>query len=219
MKSSIAQSRTDSLNIARSLGNEHKVEKGDNKMSLDMSAIWHGPYPVRDFVTDHKLFDRFDSPGIYLWTETLPTGQSRLAYVGKAEGRPTLAARQRTHYVLTISGTYSIPTEFIKDREKGWAVNWEDSEVVEILIDCKRYLKIVSCGFDYVAACKVYLWPYRGDVSLKIIERNLLYDLRPTGTTMGTKSVPPQKVSIRHENALWRDEYTKKQIRDDVLFA
>lgn len=178
---------------------------------------WHGPFRLAQFPRGSDLRTKFGVPGVYLWMEELPNlARSRLSYVGKASGKPTMYARQLEHYARTVAGLYMIPHEFCENGTK-WAVDWENPESVCVLLDEERFIKMVRNGFRLAAATNVYLAPYRGS-DLAIIERNLLYTLQPTGTDKGTRSPPKIRADIRHSGVTsWICPDTRNQFKEQPL--
>jgi hypothetical protein len=177
--------------------------------------IWEGPYAMRDFLAP-TLRDHFDCAGVYLRIERF-SGTERLSYVGKASGTPSLYVRQQQHYAHAIGGLYSIPKDFRADG-KLWDPKWGEPDVNDVLLDLTRYQRLVRDAFNWASACTVYLARLPAQQA-EDVERQLLYDLRPTMTRRGTKGVPAKRISIVHEDATWSSDPIRQQVRDHVVFA
>ena len=165
---------------------------------------WRGPYSLRDFIADSGLKAEFNCPGVYVWTEETSDGP-RLSYVGKAGGSPSLAVRQQQHYSCMIAGLYTIPKEFRK-VDQDWIPKWSDPDVAGVLLDSNRFHDLVDDGFAYAARCTVYLACLKSLAEAKSVERQLLYDLQPTGTRWGLSTPPSTHIDISHVNAAWATE-------------
>lgn len=166
----------------------------------------------RDFVADDRLEAEFSRPGVYIWIEETAIGH-HLSYVGRAGGSPSLFQRQRQHYANMIGGLYTIPKEY-RSEDHDWVPNWSDSDVADVLLNPHRFHKLVGDGFAYAEKCQIYLATLNSLDEAKLVERQLLYDLRPTGTKWGLSTPPSSSVSITHINALWASETVISQARD-----
>lgn len=187
-----------------------------NKIT-EMIMDWEGPYKLSDFFTNSALKQKYRKPGVYIWIEELPD-EKRLSYVGRATGRPTLEKRLQDHYANCVGGLYTIPKEF---RRSGvaWIPDWNVEDTIATLLSLNKLLTIVEDGFRYASVCHIYLWPATPDTDVKLIERNLLYDLKPTGTIWGTKSVPANRINIRHRSPHWLCKEIRERINNDSLFV
>jgi len=180
---------------------------------------WEGPFNLRDFVRDQGLERRFSCPGVYIWIEGLPSGGARLSYVGKASGSPTLVQRQRQHYANMIGGLYTIPREF-RDSGNDWIPDLSRSDVAEVILYRAQFDQVIDEAFEYSNACEVYLAPLNSADEAKRVERQLLYDLQPSGTTWGKKSPPSSPISIIHTNTNWASPEIKRDLStESVKFA
>lgn len=178
---------------------------------------WDGPYKLSDFFMDPVIKQKYDKPGVYLWTEELPDGKRRLSYVGRASGKPSLWKRHQEHYVNFVGGQYTIPTEFRRSG-KAWIPDWAIEETASTLLSLDYFVEIIKEGFHYALALNTYLWPATPDADVSLIERNLLYDLQPTGTNWGTKSFPKNRINIRHKSPHWLCKDIREHINNDSLF-
>ena len=180
---------------------------------------WEGPFTCSELLrsTDNKK--QFSVPGVYLWTDTrIVENESRdvLTYVGKASGSPTLWYRQADHYFHIISGYYKIPAQY-RVCKQPWGLDYNKPESFDVLFDLERYQQLVREAFASASQMRIFLCPC--DLDVKVVERNLLYDLCPTDTTMGTKTEPPQPMAFVHQDAKWATKSVREQIRDYVQFA
>jgi len=161
---------------------------------------WDGPHTLPEFVRDSKLRKDFDQAGVYLMF--LSGEPERVNYVGKACGAPTLLRRQMEHYARQIGGLYTIPADHRRNK-KEWVPDLRDPSVAQTVLNKNDFLALIEDAFDLAKKTEVYLAPYEDKEVLKQIERNLLYDLQPSGTKWGTKSPPPTVLDIRHKKAKW----------------
>ena len=153
-------------------------------------------------LTDLAIREQFCLPGVYIWVETLPTGKRQLSYVGKATLSTTLWGRHLQHYASLVGGLYSIPKEF-GDGTNHWVPDWSKRDVASIMLEESLFLKVVEAGFKRAVATEIYLCPLSGEVDLAAIERQLLYELKPSGTKRGTMSPPKVGLEIEHQNIPW----------------
>jgi len=179
---------------------------------------WEGPYKLSEFFIDPAMKDKYDRPGVYLWIEELPNGKKRLSYIGRATGRPTLWKRHLQHYAFLVGGLYTIPKEF-RRSDVAWIPDWTMEETAATLLSLEKFLNIVEEGFRYASACRIYLWPATPDANVRLIERNLLYDLKPTSTIWGTISEPVTRLNIRHRKPAWLFLEIREHIKNDSLFV
>ena len=183
---------------------------------MDVVIDWERPYKLRAFLDQPELKARFDKPGVYLRVERLPDGTHRLGYVGRALGRPTLWRRQRQHYACMIGGLYTIPKEF---RRCGRTWVPDSAETVETMLDRVAFTTVVEEGFRYAEACDVYVWITPPGFDPDVVERNLLYDLRPSGTDWGKNSIPAVRLKIGHRSPRWLTSEIRGQLRDACLIV
>ncbi len=190
-------------------------------LSGNLTLDWHGPHRFSEFVSNSRLRDQFNTPGVYLWIETSPSGGKQLSYVGRAISR-SLSRRQLEHYANQIGGLYTIPEEF-RASEREWMPNWEKPEA-SILLNQGEFIKVVHDGFQYANAVEIYLCPMPSEMDIKAddikaVERNLLFDLRPIRTKPGTKTEPKRKLFIQHRNPGWLAPEIREHIKNDLLFV
>lgn len=187
-------------------------------MSLENCKLnWRGPYQIGDFVIDDALEVEFNEPGVYIWIEETATGH-HLSYVGRAGGSPSLFHRQRQHYANMVGGLYTIPKEY-RSEDRDWKPDWSDPDVARVLLNPERFHKLVDDGFTYSKNCYIYLSTLNSLGDAKLIERQLLYDLKPTGTKWGVATPPSSPVLITHSNALWATETVISQANGRVTLA
>jgi hypothetical protein len=165
---------------------------------------WEGPFTFESLLKPGCKSDdpehprrKYNCAGVYIWeTGDEENGDREVHYVGKATGSPSLWLRQCDHYIYQIGGRYLIPAEFTSNS-KEWRCDFKDPEVIETLFDEIAFKKVVSDGFNYSKLIRIYFAKIDpGKVG--VVERNLLYDLRPPYTKPGTKSEPKDRVKILH---------------------
>lgn len=163
---------------------------------------WDGPYAPEDFLRNRALKTRYDHPGVYLRFEVLPDGEARIAYVGRATGQPTLWQRQVQHYANAVGGLYTIPREY---RTSGteWVPDAARDEVTTCLLDASQFKSLVEEAYRYLQSWRVFLWATPPDLDPRVVERNLLFDLKPVRTTWGTKSLPAERLTLLHRAPHW----------------
>lgn len=166
----------------------------------EISLEWFGPYGFKKLLEEEALRKQFDCSGVYVWTDRVK-GTERLYYVGKATGRPTLWRRQMQHYSMSIGGMYFIPEDFRVSRVS-WNPDPKLFEVRDVLLGEEKYLELVREAFRYTQTIEIHLCPIEAKL-VADVERNLLHELTPDGTSWGTKSQPLNRLSIRHINAKW----------------
>ena len=188
---------------------------------------WSEGRRLRDFALDTSEghVKRFNRAGAYIWVVSTPEDDSYLSYVGKATGSPTILARMRTHYLLYIGVGYSIPLPFVPQEyvvnsaRKRWEVDWSSAVCVNALADEERVVELARCGFRFVDAITVHV----ADVErlhVKAVERQLLWDLQPRGTTGGTMTAPaPRQVDIWHKNVAWATEAMRQEFKSPLRVA
>ena len=176
---------------------------------------WLGPFTFTDLLNEPTP-SKLEVPGVYLWIEKRQEWE-QISYVGKATGRPGLLARQRKHYSNLIGGRYTIPEHFREGRQR-WIPN-QYPEDADILSDVEEFILLVRHAFHYGDHIKIFLAPLPHLVSekLKVVERNLLYDLQPVGTAPGTKTIPKEKLQIQHRNAGWLRGAIKRNLNDKLV--
>lgn len=163
---------------------------------MEIELTWDGPYKLSDFMSDGELRKHYDYPGVYLWLEDYGD-DSRISYVGRATGKPTLARRQMQHYAYTVSGLYSIPREFRRNRTE-WIPDWTKPDVAGVLLDKEKYLELIDDAFRYSSIIDVYLFRALNGENVHALERILLYSLQPTGTKWGTLTKPNPELKLIH---------------------
>jgi len=99
-----------------------------------------------------------------------------------------------------LGGTYSIPKEFRKSKVE-WVLDLKNNEVVSAIFELSKFKEVVEDGFEYVKNISIYFAPTPSDKTA-IIERNLLYAIKPTRTSWGTKSKPEIEIEFSHTGAL-----------------
>ena len=154
----------------------------------ELALTWQGPFKLSDFIGNPELERQFGCPGVYIWIEKLEKAD-RLSYVGRAKGSRTLCQRQKQHYANMIGGLYTIPHEFYA-ADCDWVPDWSRQDIYTVLLNPEEFHKLVDAGFAYADACEVHLCGLTSGNEAQQIERQLLYDLQPTGTTWGTRTPP-----------------------------
>ena len=157
-----------------------------------------GPFTFQQFLIDPQMRAKYSCSGVYRWDE-VGDGREICAYVGKASGSPTLFQRHVQHYMGYIGGTYSIPGEYRRSG-KPWALDVRDEAVVSTLLNKEQFVLLIEEAFEYTQKLKIFL-ACTPPESVSVIERNLLYQLRPTRTTWGTLTAPGQPLEISHRGA------------------
>jgi hypothetical protein len=142
---------------------------------------------------------QYSCSGVYLWTEEGPTVDT-IAYIGKAGGSPTLFYRHLQHYMGYLGGTYTIPKEF-RNSSEDWMLDIKKDEVQSTIFNLEKFKAVVEEGFLYAKKLSIYLAPAPTE-KVADIERNLLYQVKPTRTNWGTNSKPGNEMIIRHTGAL-----------------
>lgn len=169
-----------------------------------ITLLWHGPFSFREILTEQGIKNEYSVPGVYIWTETLPKGSRQISYVGKATKSTTLWRRHLQHYSALIGGIYNIPKEFCS-WGSAWVPDKQKRETVEMVLDRERFKEVVDAGFNRAAATEIYFCRLsENEPGLVKIERQLLYELKPTGTKRGTISPTKNSFSIIHENTPWK---------------
>lgn len=171
-----------------------------NKTEIEL--YWSEPFtPKALLATENGFREDYDKPpGVYIWTEIVASVET-LAYVGRATGNPTLWVRQFQHVLNTLGGQMSIPADF-REEKVDWRMNYNDKSVVDIVLDKEKFVKALSGFYHYLDCTRVYLAPCDSSL-VKTVERNLLFDLRPTRTSWGTRSEPSDRLTFIHHNATW----------------
>jgi hypothetical protein len=163
---------------------------------------WHGPFRFQDILADPVARKTYNVPGVYLWVESAPK-HSGIYYIGKAGGSPTLMMRHLQHYMCFMGACYGIPARF-RNCGKDWSLDIKDPEVVQTIFEKGKLFPLIAESLDYANHLQIFLAQAPKEY-LKDIERNLLWDLKPSGTMLGTLSPPKTKVRIAHKNARWAD--------------
>lgn len=174
----------------------------NNNRKFTMKTIklyWYGPYSFFELFSTEKYKDKFSHPGVYLWYE-INEHNKKLAYVGKASGKPTLYERNFQHYINQIGGQYFIPEFFRKNSDKSWVLDVNDPTCRSSVLNMNIYHSIVIDSFNYICNISIYLCIlHSNDVNL--VERNLLYKLQPLRTKWGTKTEPSEKIKITNSGS------------------
>jgi hypothetical protein len=163
----------------------------------EIELIWDGPFTFHDLLKNENNRKKYSCSGVYLWKE-VSDGKTVIAYVGKASGSPDLYQRQFQHYVSQIGGHYVIPTAYRSKKEKDWSCDRNNPEVLDIIFDKEKFIEIVSDGFSYINHLEIFLAPVSSNL-VNIVERNLLFDLKPIRTKWGTKTEPSERIKIEHK--------------------
>ncbi|MFA6224069.1 MAG: hypothetical protein WC647_17345 [Desulfomonilaceae bacterium] len=159
----------------------------------EIKLCWKGPFSFKDLLTNERYKKDYKCSGVYLWEMASAEAPQ---YIGKATGRPGLWLRQFHHYISLIGGHYTVPPQFTNNG-KEWICDYEKNEVLEILFNEQKFKEVISYGFRYAAAIKIFLAKLSQE-KVNIVERNLLHDLKPSTTFWGTQTVPKELVKIVH---------------------
>ncbi len=180
-------------------------------MPGEIKLRWEGPYCFRELFGNEHLKQWFSSPGVYLWVQNHNNFQT-LHYVGKAGGKPSLYTRQLQHYQYFIGGLYTIPGEFRKSV-KDWVPDRNKEEVYSVLLDKSKFIEVVEEAFDCINSYSIHMAKLATASEAKVVERQLLFDLQPTGTRWGCSSPPAVPIRIVHSNATWATEQIRNHLR------
>jgi len=184
-----------------------------------IKLFWKGPYEFHQLINDDSIRKEYQVRGVYIWILHHKSDEKKeLYYVGRASGKPNLWQRQWQHYKNYIGGIYDIPGEFRKSGEY-WSNDVND-KARNVILDKRKFLELVSEAFDFTKYLKIFLCPLKEEdpQHIKIVERNLLYDLQPTGTTGGKESEPSNRLKISHRNATWATEEIRRKLKERVVF-
>jgi hypothetical protein len=124
-----------------------------------------------------------------------------VAYVGKASGRPNLVDRHLEHFIASIGCLYRIPA-WARRSGLAWECFPQRPECASVLFSKERLLELVAEAFDYITSVDVYLAPFEGAL-LSILERNLIWTLKPFDNGSGTRTPPTTLMEIDHGEAAW----------------
>jgi hypothetical protein len=169
---------------------------------MEISLTWEGPHTFQYFC---ETPNPSPHPGVYIWV-TEENGKYYIDYVGRALGSPNLGHRQQTHVANFLGLRYWIPSFHTPEGCPEWMPgSYPDNKI--ILFNEAEYLKIYRAARNYVSSISVYLAPMLDSSSdtIKIVERNLLFDLQPRTTSWGRKTTPSIQYSLKHKNALWAE--------------
>ncbi len=75
-----------------------------------------------------------------------------------------------------------------------------------------RFLEVVNEAFDCINAYSVHMAKLATAGEAKAIERQLLFDLKPTGTKWGCSTPPAVPIKIVHSNATWATEQIRNHL-------
>lgn len=154
---------------------------------------WEGPFSFKDLLTTKKHHEDYNCAGVYLWEIV---GEKFPQYIGKATGSPSLWLRQFHHYISLIGGLYTVPMQFTNNGAD-WVCDYNNDEVLGILFNEQKFKEVISYGFRYAAAIQIYLAKLSAS-KVNVVERNLLYYLKPSTTNWGTQSEPKERVRLIH---------------------
>lgn len=175
-------------------------------MGKIIDLVWQGPYAIKDILSSSEHRAKFGCTGVYLWEEPTPNGLS-VTYVGKANN---LWYRQLEHYWFQLGSAYLLPGKY---RECGndWSLDLSRPEVLEILFDLANFQKLVAENFKYIHNLNIHLAPCEDNT---VIERNLIFQLKPIGNERGKKTKPLNEVSFVHQNARWTSNRGSERISE-----
>lgn len=159
----------------------------------EIELKWEGPFSFRDFLLNEDHKKKYQCSGVYLWEVA---GEEVPQYIGKATGSPSLWLRQFHHYISLIGGLYTVPMQFTNNGAD-WVCDYNNDEVLGILFNEQKFKEVISYGFRYAAAIQIYLGKLPASKA-SVVERNLLYYLKPSTTNWGTQSEPKERVRLIH---------------------
>ncbi len=153
--------------------------------------------------------------GVYMWVCSIGN-RCWIDYIGKATGSPTLIRRQQEHVENQLGLRYRIPKEFMPGDED-WVPGVYPKNTAWLLDPHKRAL-LIDAARTYLDASTVFLAPQpeMSSQELRLLERNLLWDLQPLGTTPGTKTPPKEQQDIVHVNAGWYSEALENKFQREI---
>lgn len=177
---------------------------------------WHGAFTFEELLTSAANKAEFSKPGVYLWIDEFCKPE-KICYVGRATGAPDLWIRHWAHYISLIAGHYQLPGVAGPDGTP-WEMAPANPAVIATVFEEDKYLALVRAGFAYAKHLRLFLCPLNAEL-VRMVERQLLYELQPVGTTWGRKTAPITLLSLIHESASWLTPSTKTQIATSVEFA
>jgi len=182
----------------------------------ELSLYWNGPFTCRELLCSEENRKTFSAPGVYLWVDK-QRDPSEISYVGKASGRPDLWTRLWDHYCSLIGGRYQLPGSACFDG-RAWEMAPDHRDVVEKVFDKSQFKRLVDDAFGYVERLRIFLCKLDNAAPLKMIERQLLFELKPTDTKWGTTTPPIAFLKQVHESAGWAAPKVRNRLGDRVKF-
>lgn len=165
---------------------------------------WEGPFTFKEMILDKKIKEKYATSGLYIWIYA-DNKKSEILYVGKASGKPNLIERQIQHYMSYLGGLYYIPKEYT-NKNQDWIFDSKSEIVQKIITHLDRFCEIVKGGFNFVNDKKIMIYFCKQDsANIRKIERQLLYNLKPKLTKMGTKTKPKDEIEIIHKGLLLKN--------------
>ncbi len=158
---------------------------------------WEGPFKIRELIEPSARAGHLDQPGVYLWCDSDPRS---ICYVGRSKS--SLVARQREHYLHQLSMEYSLPASARESRQK-WECYWQLPAVLATVLDKQKVVEHIKEAFEYVHGVEVYL-AVLDAADVERVERQLLWELQPSGTRRGTGTAPSEHTPITHSGSDWR---------------
>lgn len=165
-------------------------------MMGSITLNWEGPYALKDFLTKYKEYEK---PGVYFWISPDELGVQNISYIGKSES--SIRKRMIEHYRNLIAGLYTmLPHERINSK-KEWRPDTSLPNVIKVITCEEKYIEIIKDGFKLAndpQTSTIYVATLEKDKT-KHVERQLLFDIKPSGTKWGTKTEPPNPITIKHK--------------------
>jgi hypothetical protein len=180
-------------------------------MPGSISIRWRGPVGLLDVVRENDPADKaLGQCGVYLWTSG---SGSKLRYVGRA-WKCSIWTRLRAHLLKQIGGSYIVPPEYLPSGSAptGWAIDWQNQTCRETLQNVERFIAEVVRPSFKMAEDSV-IWYANVDINfVRVVERQLIYDLQPMDNDPRTMTIPKHWIDVRHESAAWYRGEVKQRV-------
>ena len=205
-------------------------------MNRKISLKWQRPYDFEELILGlykrNELYSAFNRPGVYLHTEDVNVDDDDkeveiITYVGKSQS--SLIHRQLEHYRHYIGGLCSIPF-YRKELNKSWVPpeeSWVPSEkkcnYIKAITDIEKFKEIVCAGYNYAESIKIYFCtdpttdPPDPPLDLNLLERQLLYKIKPLLTYRGTATAPQEEYEFDHGGVLAGKESLFTQNNEETI--
>ena len=173
-----------------------------------------------DLIKEKQLRTTLDQPGVYLWVETIDDVDC-VTYVGKSE--TSVSARLIDHFRNFIGGRYSIPF-YIRSGNSGsakesWIFDLDKEEVVRTVVDKDKFIEIIKDGYKYMKSINLYYCILQKEItSPKLVERKLLFNIKPLYTKRGTKTDPDSNLQVVHSGDLAMTELQQMIENNSLIY-